>query len=243
MKYIRWPSNNLGDNLNDIIFPSLGITEKLDFRKHNFGKFGTDCVLGLGTLLNKKIIKSCTVAGSGSSGTTTPQVPLRYEFVRGPLTAGYIGIPKSKALGDTAYYLTGWMQRQSSNAIENKIGIIPHWSTPLYGDNVIRPELSIEEFIKKLSSCRAVIAEAMHGAICADMLRVPWAPIQIGVGFDHFKWHDWARSMDLNIEIGDLRRYRFYLSRDSVLDRTTDHVTSALESIIDRFVSESVVWC
>ena len=42
------------------------------------------------------------------------------------------------------------------------------------------------------------MTEALHGAIVADALRVPWIAVKL---FDHiieFKWRDWCRSLGLN---------------------------------------------
>lgn len=244
MKYLRWPNNNFGDNLNDLIFPRLGVHQSLAYHKSQFNQYNEQCLLGLGTLISKKINVPITVAGSGCNGTSHPKVALNYEFVRGPETAKFLGLPRYKSVGDPAYYLIGWMQAQAQQIRGHGVSIIPHMATPLYGDNVIRPELSTEEFIKRVAGSRYVLAEAMHGAVCADILRVPWCPLQISARFDHFKWHDWARSMNLEIQIDDLRHQRhFYLSSDRDLDQITTNVTHALETAIYRTARLGVVWC
>ncbi|MBV5343049.1 hypothetical protein JZU68_05375, partial [bacterium] len=42
---------------------------------------------------------------------------------------------------------------------------------------------------------------AMHGAILADALRVPWYPITNSTEILHFKWHDWFRSMNIDKDL------------------------------------------
>jgi succinoglycan biosynthesis protein ExoV len=42
-----------------------------------------------------------------------------------------------------------------------------------------------------------VVTEAMHGAIVADTLRIPWIPVVCSPEIATFKWRDWTASLDL----------------------------------------------
>ena len=42
-----------------------------------------------------------------------------------------------------------------------------------------------------------MITEALHGAIVADALRVPWMPVSSYHTILPFKWEDWCRSVGL----------------------------------------------
>jgi succinoglycan biosynthesis protein ExoV len=42
-----------------------------------------------------------------------------------------------------------------------------------------------------------VVADAMHAAIVADALRVPWVPVVLSPQSNSFKWLDWTLSLNL----------------------------------------------
>jgi hypothetical protein len=59
----------------------------------------------------------------------------------------------------------------------------------------------VETVLGALETCEHVICEAMHGAILADALRIPWTRVTIEVPFyesdnsNEFKWNDWMLSI------------------------------------------------
>lgn len=61
----------------------------------------------------------------------------------------------------------------------------------------------IESKLREIASCEYIIAEAMHGAILADILRVPWARFVLttfrneGAFVSGFKWMDWMSSLKI----------------------------------------------
>ena len=65
------------------------------------------------------------------------------------------------------------------------------------GIDYIDPANNIHDTILQIRQSRLVLAEAMHAAIVADALRVPWIPL---VCYDHildFKWEDWCQSLNI----------------------------------------------
>jgi succinoglycan biosynthesis protein ExoV len=53
------------------------------------------------------------------------------------------------------------------------------------------------QVLDALAGARLVLAEAMHGAIVADTLRIPWIPLVCSPEISSFKWTDWTMSLDL----------------------------------------------
>jgi succinoglycan biosynthesis protein ExoV len=231
--YLKWSKNNFGDELNDIIFPRLGYTTCIEFNKKNLLDLNTNCVLGLGTLLNKKIKSKITVAGSGSDGISRPSQDLNYIFVRGKLTATHLDLSSKFGIGDPAYYLKTDIQKLNCNKKTRKVGIVPHWSSigAINNSNIISPFLPVNQFIQEVSQCEYILAEAMHGAICADILRIPFAPIKIKNNVNEFKWHDWASCMNFDIKFGTISNHSFILSEDKILDKVVCNVTEHLETL------------
>ncbi|WP_171035674.1 polysaccharide pyruvyl transferase family protein [Colwellia ponticola] len=191
---------NFGDDLNESLWqhyiPNL---EKIDSTK-NF--------VGIGTLLNHKLPKGNKIIfGSGYGYGQVPIVDKAWEFfaVRGPKTAEILKIDKKFSITDPAILLGDFYENKNKKT--TKIGFIPHSLSCYYGDwkevcnslgiELIDPCLSVEEFLAKLSKCESVICEAMHGAIAADALRIPWKPIAIYPFIFDFKWHDWTNSLNM----------------------------------------------
>jgi succinoglycan biosynthesis protein ExoV len=241
--YIRFPGNNFGDNLNDVIFPKLGITKVVPYKKHI--DIPDNCYLGLGSIIGKRLNRKVKVLGSGSGGGELPGVELEYGFVRGKLTCKFLGIDESLGIGDTAYYLDDYIQSKASKNKSYDIGIIPHHSTAkkwrwgsnipdkLKGSNIIDPRLPIDEFIFKVSECRHLLCEAMHGAICADILRTSFSPVEIETTLNYFKWNDWASTVGLELDFGTIDAYKIYSTNDNTFKNVCSAVKTMMENEID----------
>ena len=66
------------------------------------------------------------------------------------------------------------------------------------GIEYIDPTADICSSLQKIQASDVVIAEAMHAAIVADALRVPWVPVNLHGGYiNSFKWNDWCGSLGL----------------------------------------------
>ena len=190
--------------------------------------------MGIGSILTGPGVDHLVNAGKRvvvlGTGTSYGGAPLKLDdwhvlAVRGPLTASVIGRPQASAT-DGAYLvadapaIVGEPQRRTETLF------IPHhrtlrdrpWAQAASeaGLTFVSPEWSVEQVFDHFARAQLVVAEAMHGAIIADALRIPWVPIRISPDLDEFKWRDWLGSIDLQFEPlrvppvdpRDVRRYR-----------------------------------
>ena len=84
---------------------------------------------------------------------------------------------------------------------------MPHHRSAEYGDwrqvcrlagiHYIDPEASVDRVLCDIQETRLLLTEALHGAIAADALRVPWVATRAYGFILKFKWHDWCESVGL----------------------------------------------
>lgn len=199
--YFKSEFGNFGDDLNPWLWDRL----LPDF----FDDDDRALFVGIGTLLNHKIPQKGRkiIVGSGMGYGDKPEVDdqWKFAFVRGPMTAQKLGLDRRLAITDGAVLLKYVDLPRYKKTY--KVSFIPHHVSAREGDwarvcrdagvHYISPELSPDEMFEEMLKSEAIITEAMHGAICADILRVPWVPV---VCYDHileFKWKDWCASMDI----------------------------------------------
>jgi len=53
----------------------------------------------------------------------------------------------------------------------------------------------VDAILADLRRTSLLITEAMHGAIVADTMRIPWIPVKTHGSILDFKWQDWCASM------------------------------------------------
>ncbi|MDS1309932.1 polysaccharide pyruvyl transferase family protein [Marinobacter xiaoshiensis] len=205
-------SSNFGDDINPYLIRQLfnsSIIESKDI-----------CIVGIGTLLNKKNVDRLSPYTKKivfSTGVGYGDVPSNFdeswEFVcvRGPKSASQLGLSADKAVCDGAILLSDFYPiiAESDKKIE-KI-FIPHLKTHWAAGRALRkiveragyfylsPDVPTDFFVEKVSIAKVVVTEAMHGAILADTMRVPWIPVSIHEHLS-FKWEDWFSSLGLQYE-------------------------------------------
>ncbi|TBW55898.1 polysaccharide pyruvyl transferase family protein [Marinobacter halodurans] len=207
---------NVGDDLNRWLWPKL--------LPRLFDEGNEDVFLGVGTLLTEKRMvqqlsgaRTISILSSGAWNSQAPNLAPHWKVygVRGYRTAKWIGVEPSFAVGDGAYLLRQLIASREA-PIGNPVltGFVPHhrsedfvdWETVCNSAGVkfITPRQHIESFTNQLSECELILSEAMHGAIIADALRIPWWPIKFSPSFQEEKWFDWSEFMGLNLEFTHL---------------------------------------
>jgi hypothetical protein len=208
--YYKDEKLNFGDDLNAVLWPH--ILSKRMYATENIA------VVGIGSILNQerlgrfeKSSHEVIVLGSGTSYDVPPRQIHKWHVhaVRGPLTAELIGMPE-KAVTDGAILLADAPELVPATASKTDVVFIPHhrtiraspWARIAHraGMTFVSPQQPVEKVLKALSKAKLVVTEAMHGAIVADTMRIPWLPVIISPAVDEFKWRDWCRSMEVPFE-------------------------------------------
>jgi succinoglycan biosynthesis protein ExoV len=225
--FFRGP--NFGDELNEYLLPKI------------FPNFYDDdpstIFLGIGSILFDDHPPSAEkiVFGAGFGQYTKPPIinsNWKIYCVRGPRTASVLKIDKNLVAGDSAILIKRFwpLDRQ----ISHKFSFMPHWRSMDVGHwaevaknvgiNLIDPRWPVERVLAELQSSETVIAEAMHGAITADALRIPWIALAPIGPVHRYKWFDWAEALDMQLHPQHLAP------------------SSVQEALIGRFGSQRARW-
>ena len=204
MYIFRGDVPNFGDELNGWLLPKVF--------PNFFDEKEEELFLGIGSVIwDHHSPESCKVVfGSGYGGyTAVPKMDesWRVYCVRGPRTADACGLGREKVAGDAAILIRRY--RDKSNAKSFKTSFMPHWQSISRGNweivcahagvNFIDPRRPVEDVIEDIERSEVLVTEAMHGAIVADALRIPWIPILPFAALHRMKWYDWAEALDLAI--------------------------------------------
>ncbi len=205
IKYCPIDGGNFGDDLNTLLWPRLF---------PDIQRLASEVtVFGIGTLLDGRHAPGAkkVVLGSGLGEHSCARRDKSWEFrwVRGPLTANAFGISSDQALGDAALLWPDLLKHRVQKP-SGPVGLIPHYRTwdsfdwdqvgALANMVVINPRQAPGKVIEDLRACSRVLAESLHGGICADALGVPWAPCILAHRFNEFKWKDWMATIQRPFE-------------------------------------------
>ena len=265
LHYYRGRRPNFGDDLNPLLWHEVLPADVWEV---------PDAVLvGIGSILTRRGLshlvdagKRVVVLGTGTSYGGAPDQLAHWHVlaVRGPLTASVIGRPEASAT-DGAYLVADAPNIVGARQQRTETLFIPHHQTlrgrpwaraaAEAGLTFVSPEWSVEQVFDSFARAQLVVTEAMHGAIIADALRIPWVPIQVSPALDEFKWRDWLGSVELPFEPlrvppvdpRDVRRFkrtelelqrRGFAGLNNLEDLTT---SESLSSWLDRRYSEETV--
>ncbi len=125
----------------------------------------------------------------------------------GPRTADACGLGREKVAGDAAILIHRHRRRPLQTS--TRLAFMPHWQSVerghwqaacrLAGLEFIDPRRPVEDVLVAIESSSALVTEAMHGAIVADSLRVPWIPARPLHASHRSKWLDWAEALHLDL--------------------------------------------
>lgn len=210
LHYFRFANGvtNFGDDLNPWLWEKL-LPDVFDGDERSI-------FVGIGTLLNKTLPKANKTAvfgsGVGYGGGVLPTIDQSWKIycVRGPLSAKKLGIAPELAVTDSALLI----RRVYKPNLEKrtKFAYMPHIRLAMLGDpawkdiceeagmSYIDPRWQTETILSAICQTEVLLTEAMHGAIVADALRVPWVPVMTSTTILPFKWHDWCSTVGLKYE-------------------------------------------
>jgi succinoglycan biosynthesis protein ExoV len=237
VRLIHWRGErpNFGDELNLWLWPRL------------FGAVFDDddstLFLGIGSILGVHDLPAASrklVFGAGfvPDYGRAPDLAQNWDirFVRGPRTAQLLGLPASLALGDPGVLVRRLLAGQPRTA--DLVGFMPHWESATRGNwqavcaragvTFVDPTAPVEQTLATLLGTRLLVTEAMHGAIVADALRVPWVPVLPFDPRNRAKWDEWAGPLGIDLrphrlaasslqELGSDRLERFLRRHPSVV--------------------------
>jgi len=210
LKLYFFEGPNFGDALNEYLLPKI--------YPNFFDEDDSTLFVGIGSLLNdsfprevRKIVFGSGYAFSKGYGvySAPPKLDGKWKIycVRGPNTARVLGLGPDIVAGDSAILINKFRRRQSEP--KHKFSLMPHWVSLRDGNwervaaelglHLIDPRWPVERVLNDLEDSGVVITEAMHGAITADALRIPWIALKPVENVNRLKWYDWAEALDIQL--------------------------------------------
>ncbi|MGL4237183.1 polysaccharide pyruvyl transferase family protein [Tabrizicola sp.] len=206
LTYFRHTPSNFGDELNAIMWHELLPEGFLDEDEG-------ELFLGIGSILWDHLPRAPMkhVMGSGFGGYTAPpdvhDGSWNVVWLRGPVTAERLGVDPGLAICDSAILLRA-MALPPPVAGAGTV-FMPHFESATRGDweracalagiGYLDPRDDVLDLLARIRGAKLMITEAMHGAIVADALRVPWIGIVPFFPQHRAKWEDWAGSLGFGL--------------------------------------------
>lgn len=201
LTYCKIDAGNFGDDLNPWLWPRVAPGLCDDDPSEEF--------LGVGTVLANTypLGPRRVVFGSGAGYKRPPVIDRQWKIycVRGPKTAAALRIDPDLAVTDSAA-LVAMLPWEPCEATYS-VSYMPHHHSATLGDwrsvcrlaniHYVAPSGPVAETIERIRRSKLLITEALHGAVVADALRVPWLPVRAYGHILQFKWCDWAMSLGM----------------------------------------------
>ncbi len=210
--YYRSPNGNFGDDLNAVLWKAVlppACFEADDAVLLGIGSIFRDDYLSAESTHRKRVFVLGSGAGTGPLPRRWPNADWAVLAVRGPLTARLIGQP-DKAMTDSAALLATAPALVPAGQKRDDIVFMPHYNSVEHsrwpqicrqlGITFVDARGSVDWTLDRIARAKLVLTEAMHGAIVADTLRVPWIPVLSSPAILPFKWVDWTQSLGLDFQ-------------------------------------------
>lgn len=251
--YYKSPHPNFGDDINSWIWGRL--------IPHRLNERDGITMLGIGTVIGQKLpysekkIVFSSGAGYGIDLPKPSDSSWRFLAVRGPLTAELLGLSPEAAVTDGAILVSLFSEFSVSPDRRRGVVFMPHISAaraahwqPICaaaGIEYLDPRDDQLVLLKRIASAQLVLADAMHAAIVADSLRVPWIPLISSAEISTFKWLDWTLSLDMKYEpkrlkpmtlLQIIKNFLIFLTleRHSIEEADSDAVLAAQRDYLQR---------
>jgi succinoglycan biosynthesis protein ExoV len=208
--YYQSPNGNFGDDLNAVLWRELLAPECFDVDDAvllGIGSILRDDFLSKEATARKRVFVLGSGAGTGPLPALWPNADWSILAVRGPLTARVMDLPHA-AITDSAALIATTPSLLPEASERHTVAFMPHYNSVHHsrwpeickktGLDFIDAHWPVRKVIRRLGSARLLITEAMHGAIVADTLRIPWIPVVCSPSILPFKWIDWTESLEVD---------------------------------------------
>lgn len=221
-KHYRWRGhNNTRSNFGDELGPLL--LQRFADIESDWSPIAGANVITVGSILD--LVPTGwrgIVLGAGKLREPS-QVDLskaRVLALRGPLTAAQVNARPGYVLGDPGLLADELVPVPEKT---HNLGIVPHWSdTTLetrkeflkYDPLIIHSNEPPLEVIRKIGSCRKIVASSLHGLIIADAFGIPRRTElteQFGREGGTFKFEDYNATVGVEFKVGvtqDANRFK-----------------------------------
>ncbi|MEM9923587.1 MAG: polysaccharide pyruvyl transferase family protein [Cyanobacteria bacterium P01_D01_bin.50] len=216
LSYYKLPNGerNFGDDLNPWIWDQL-IPGVLDDDE-------SVAFVGIGSLINDGLpyrtrsASKRVIFGTGvgyGKGEVKLDESYKIYCLRGSHSAQALGVKEELAVTDGAVLIRKIYTNTAKKT--HRFSYMPHYELAGKGWELackeldfgyIDPRWTVEEVLSAISQTEVLLTEAMHGAIVADALRVPWIPIVTNSTILSFKWQDWCSSIGIEYKPNYIQR-------------------------------------
>ena len=242
--------SNFGDELNPYIFNHI-FPELL-----NNNVFKDIDFYGIGSIIDSRISKNtkAVIFGTGVRDITIPYNTINWDirFLRGPISSNTLGFNGEKYIADAAYCMLCEKALISNTDKKTyKFSLMPHYRqmdkinwdiiSDMTGIHIIDPRKGPKDVIQEIAKSEKILTIAMHGAIVADILRVPWLRIKMeAIGAEHpmlsdIKWLDFLLALDLKDEFIQVKNFFAYKNKFSFKQMITYYeITKRLRNACNK---------